>query len=293
MHSKLDRTPVVVHVLLMAAALMCVVPFLLMLISSFTDETALVQNGYSFFPESGSMEAYEYLWNSRDSILRAYGITILTTVLGTALSLSVSTCLAYVMSKRDFPLAKAITIMVVFSVLFHPGLVPAYIFYTRYLSIKNTLFGLLVPRLLMNGIHVLILRTYFSNSVPEALLESARLDGANEFRVFFGIVLPVSSPILATIGFLTAISYWNDWFNSFIYISDADKLSLQGLLNRIILDIQFMSSSEFAGEMGDVMIPSASVRMAIAVIAILPIFAAFPFFQKFLTKGIRIGAVKG
>lgn len=293
MHSKINRTPVLVHVLLVAVTSMCVIPFFLLVISSFTDETALIQNGYSFFPEKLSMEAYQYLWNSKDSISRAYAITFGVTAAGTFLSLSISAGIAYAMSKKDFILAKPITFLVVFSVLFHPGLVPTYIFYTRYLGIKNSLLGLLIPRLMMNGVNVLILRTYFCNSVPEALLESARLDGANEFRTFFGIVLPISKPILATIGFLNAIAYWNDWFNSFIYISDTTKLSLQGLLNRIILDIQFMSSSEFAGELGNFNIPSISVRMAIAVVAVLPIFVAFPFFQRFLTKGIRIGAVKG
>lgn len=293
MHKSRVRTPVSAHVVLMLVALMCLIPFVLLVVSSFTDETTLVQNGYAFFPEKWSMDAYGYMWNSRGSIARAYLISIVVTIVGTVLSLAVTAMLGYAISQDGFKLKKTVTFLVIFATLFHAGLVPTYIMYTRYLSFKDTYLALVFPRLLLSGMNVLIMRTYYRSSVPTALLESARLDGANEFRVFTSIVLPVSKPMLATIGFLNGIAYWNDWFNSFIYISDATKLSIQGLLNRILMDIQFMSSSDFAGEMAAASIPSVSVRMAIAVIAILPVFVAFPFFQKFLIKGISVGAVKG
>jgi len=282
-----------VYVVLLIISLQCLIPFILLFVSSFTEEAALVQKGYSFFPAKWSMDAYQYLWTCRSSIFHAYVISLGITILGTVLSLAVTTTMGYAISQERFCLKRFLTIMVIFSTLFHAGLAPTYIMYARYFSIKNTFAALLFPRLLMTGINVLIIRTFFVNSVPRALLESARLDGANEFQVFFHIALNMAKPMLATIGFLSAITYWNDWFNSFIYINDSAKLSLQGLLNRIILDIQFMASSEFAGEMTGISIPSVSVRMAIAGIAVVPVLILLPFFQKFLVKGISIGAVKG
>ncbi len=287
------NTAVFPHTVLMLVALMCAVPFLLLVISSFTDENALIRGGYSFVPEQWSVSAYEYLWNSRSSILRAYAITAFVTAVGTTLSLAVTAALGYAISQDASSMGRVITGLVIFSTLFHAGLVPTYIMYARYMSIRNSIAALIFPRLLLNGMNVLIMRTYYKNSVPRALLESARLDGASELRVFAHMVLPLSKPMLATIGFLNGIAYWNDWFNSFIYISEAGKLSIQGLLNRILMDIQFISTSEFAGDMASVNVPGVSIRMAIAVIAIIPVLIAFPFFQKFLVKGISIGAVKG
>ena len=290
---KRIKTPFIVHLIMILIVLSCILPFLLLVISSFSSETALVQNGYSFFPKEWSTEAYEYLWKSKDIILRTYLNTAIATAIGTSLSLLVTSTLAYSISQKNFRLRTVFAFMVLFATMFHPGLVPAYIMYTRYLHIKNTFFALIVPRLFLTGMNVLIMRTYFKNSVPYSLIEAARLDGASEVTIFRRIVMPVSKPMLATIGFLTAVSYWNDWYNSFIYISDARKLSIQGLLNQILLDIQFISSADFTGDMASVNVPSVSIRMAIAIIAIIPIFVIFPMFHKYIVKGISLGAVKG
>ena len=293
MKKSFSKTPVWVHIVLISVVLTCILPFLLLVISSFTSETALVKDGYSFFPKEWSIEAYKYLWNSRSSIIRAYINTIIVTALGTAFSLAVTSTLAYSISQRNFRLGQLFTFAVLFATMFHPGLVPAYILYTRYLHIKNTMLALIFPRLFLTGMNVLIMRTYFKNSVPYSLIEAARLDGASEVTIFRKIVLPVSKPMLATIGFLTAVNYWNDWYNSFIYISEAKKLSIQGLLNQILLDIQFISSADFTGDMANVNAPSVSIRMAIAIIAIIPVFVIFPLFHKYIVKGISIGAIKG
>lgn len=293
MKKKRNQASIPVYVVMLIISLLCLIPFLLLFTSSLTDEMTLVQNGYSFFPAKWSLDAYEYLWTSRESIIRSYVISILVTIVGTFLSLAVTTTMGYAISQDKFRLKKFFTMMVIFSTLFHAGLAPTYIMYSKYLSIKNTFWAMIFPRLLMTGMNVLIMRSFFINSVPKALSESARLDGANEFQVFHHVALPMAKPMLATIGFLNGINYWNDWYNSFIYISESSKLSLQGLLNRIILDIQYMSSSEFAGEMASVSVPSVSVRMAIAGIAVIPILILLPVFQKYLVKGISVGAVKG
>ena len=290
---RINKTPLYVHIVLILVSLACLIPFLLLFMSSITDETELLQNGYSFFPKHLSFEAYVYLWKSRKAISRAYLITIGVTGIGTLLSLAATSTLAYSISQKGFKLARFFSVCVIFASMFHPGLVPTYIIYTQYLKIKNTFLALVFPRLFLTGMNVLIMRTFFKNSVSQSLIEAARLDGASELQVFTRVVLPVSKPMLATIGFLTAVNYWNDWYNSFIYVTDTTKVSIQGLLNRILMDIQFLSSSEFVGDMATINIPSVSIRMAIAVVAIIPVFIAFPFFHKYIVKGISIGAVKG
>jgi putative aldouronate transport system permease protein len=180
--------------------------------------------------------------------------------------------------------------------LFNGGLVPTYLLYTQYFDLKNTLLALIVPGLLMNGFNVLLMRTFFITSIPVPVLESAKIDGSGEFRILYAIILPLSLPILATIGLFQTIAYWNDWFNGLIYLTEPKLFSLQNILNRIMSDLQFLSNNSNLGvdaSQGLAKLPGATVRMAIAVIGVLPILVAYPFFQKFFVKGIMIGAVKG
>lgn len=284
------------HVILGLFAAACLIPFALLIVSSLSSEASIIQNGYSFFPTELSLDAYHYLWAHVGELGRAYGITVLITVVGTAVSLAISSMLAYPLSRHDMPLKNFWTFFVFFTMLFNGGLVPTYMVYTQIFDIKNTLFGLLIPGLLMNGFNVLLVRTFFMTSIPSALLEAASIDGASEIKTFYRIVLPLSLPIMATIGLFQAIAYWNDWFNGLIYLTDTRLFGIQTILNKMMTDIQFLTSNSNLASTGAgqaiMELPSTTVRMAIAAIGVLPILIAYPFFQKYFVKGITIGAVK-
>lgn len=283
------------HIILLICSFACLFPFLLLLTSSFTDEQTIIKNGYSFFPEKLSLEAYQYLWRESTAVFRSYGITIFITVVGTAASLAMTSMLAYPISRRDLPLKNTLTFFVFFTLLFNGGLVPTYYLYTQVFELKNTILALLIPTLLMNGFFVLLTRTFFMTTIPPELLESAKIDGAGEIKIFYAIVIPLSTPIMATIGLFQSITYWNDWFNGLIYLTNPKLFSLQNILNRIMTDIQFLSTDPTlsAQAAGSMTLPMASFRMAIVVIGVIPILLAYPFFQKYFVKGIMIGAIKG
>jgi putative aldouronate transport system permease protein len=253
-----------------------------------------VQYGYSFFPKKLSMDAYKYIYIHASKIMRAYGITVFVTVLGTATSLLVTALLAYPLSIKDMPRRKLYTFLVFFTILFNGGLVPLYLVYTQLISVKNTIFALILPILFVRGFYVLIMRAFFMG-IPAALMEAAHIDGAGEFRIFFKIIMPLSLPVLATVGLFICLQYWNDWYNGMIFITDSDLYSIQNYLNRILLDITFLSKTNVSSSQAEIIsrIPKGTVRMALAVIGILPIMIAYPFFQKYFVKGLTIGAVKG
>ena len=286
---------VVSHVIMILASAACIVPFLLLIISSFTDNNTIVQNGYSFFPEKWELEAYRYLLQRSDQILRAYGVTVLVTAVGTTGNLFLTTLLAYPLSRVDLPGRKVLSFLVFFTMLFSGGLVPTYLLYTTYLGVKNTLAGLIVPLLLLNAYWVMIMRTFFQNSIPRAIIESAQIDGASELLIFFKIILPMGKPIIATVCLFAGITYWNDWYNGMIYVTESELFSIQQLLNRMLSDIQFLQSNSSMAGAADYIskIPGTTVRMAIAVVGILPILVIYPFMQNNFVKGIAIGAVKG
>lgn len=284
----------IAHIFLGLFALACILPFVLLVSSSISDESYILQNGYKFFPKELSFEAYAYLWRMSDSIFRAYGITIFITVVGTFFSLVFTMLLAYPLSRRDMPLRNVLAFVVFFTLLFNGGLVPTYLVYTGIFHIKNTIWSLIIPGLFMNGFNVLLMRTFFQNTIDPALLEAARIDGAGEWRVVFSVVLPLSTPILATVGLFQAIRYWNDWMNGLIYLTNTRLYSIQVLLNKTLQDIQVLRTmSVYGAETAYAELPGESIRMAIAVVGILPMLAAFPFFQKYLKKGIALGGIKG
>ena len=296
MYNKAEKSfQAIIHIIMIIISLSCVLPFILLIISSFASEKSIIQYGYSFFPRQFSLNAYRYLGLQANMLLRAYGITVFITVFGTAASLIISTMLAYPMSRKQMPLRRVISFFVFFTLLFNGGLVPTYLIYTSVFHIKNTIWSLIVPGLLTNGFYVLIMRTYFTNNIPEAIIESASIDGAGEFRIFYKIILPLSLPILATIGLFEAVGYWNDWFNGLIYLTNYKLFSIQNVLNRMLTDIQFLSSNNEVASQSSVIanMPTTTVKMAIAVVGAIPILIAYPFFQKYFVKGISIGAVKG
>ncbi|WP_256758090.1 carbohydrate ABC transporter permease [Cohnella sp. WQ 127256] len=282
------------HIVLFLLSLLCVLPFILLFMASITEENTLILNGYNFIPKELSLEAYRYLWDNSSSIFHAYSVTIIVTVIGTSVGLVITSLLAYAASRNDYPLHKVLGFYIFFTLLFNGGLVPTYLLYTQYIDVKNTLFALIIPYLLMNGFNVMLVRTFYITSVPKPLIEAAHIDGAGEWRTFYSIVLPLSVPILATVGLLQTIMYWNDWFNGMIFITDSKYFSLQNVLNTMMTNIEFLSSSNNSN-LSSVMVqvPSTGIRMAIAVIAVIPIFVAYPFFQGYFVKGIALGAVKG
>ncbi len=272
----------------------CIIPFVLLFMASITDENTIIKYGYSLFPKKVSSYAYEYLATNKDSIFRAYGITVIITIVGTFASLLIMSMLAYPISRKDMPFRKSMTFFVFFTMLMNGGLVPTYLVYTRLFNLKNNILALLIPMLLVRAFYVLLMRTFFATTIPDSIIESANIDGASEWLIFFKIVLPLSYPVMATVGLFQAVNYWNDWFNGMIFITDSKLYSIQNLLNRILLDIQFLSTSQFSGTYDFTSnIPKESVRMALAVIGVVPILLAYPFFQKYFVKGLTIGAVKG
>ncbi|MBQ8031007.1 MAG: carbohydrate ABC transporter permease, partial [Butyrivibrio sp.] len=238
------RFQIFAHVVMIILSLTAVVPFVLLVISSFTDNDVLIANGYSFTPEKWSIYAYEYIFKTGNSVLHAYWISICLTVVGTALALSITTLLAYALSKPDLPGRNVFMFLVFFTLLFNGGLVPTYIVYTNMLGIKNSFLALLIPGLLMNGFNVMLMKSYFSSSIPLEILDAAYIDGATEFKTFTKVVLPLSKPIVATIGLFAGIAYWNDWMNGYIYLTKrTDLYSVQNLLNRMMQNIQYLSQN--------------------------------------------------
>lgn len=266
---------IMINAVMLLVVVTVVVPFLLLFMSSITDENTLLVNGYSFFPEKFSLGAYAYIFRSGDKIFRAYGMTVLVTLLGTLVNVTLSALFAYPLSLKNLPGKRGITFFVFFTMLFNGGLVPSYILWSNYIGVKDSIWGLLLPGLLMSAMNVLLIRTYFSTSIPDTLFEAAEIDGAGQMTIFAKIVLPLGKPILVTIGTFSGLAYWNDWTNGLYYITKRTELfTIQNLLNQMVSDLQFLSqnagnvSSDVALELSKV--PSTGVQMAIAFVAILP-----------------------
>lgn len=283
---------IIINTILCLMCVACLAPFVLLIASSFSSETALISGGYSFWPKEFSLEAYEYLLQDA-SVFRAYGVTIVLTAVGTACSILVTTLIAYPLSLSSLPGRGLISFYVFFTMLFAGGLVPTYMMWTQIFHIKNTFAALLIPNLITNGFVIMMMRSYFQANIPGEVLESARMDGANEVYILFKIVMPMSLPILATVGLMSGISYWNDWNNNLYYITEPNLNSIQGLLNRMLTNVQYLKQAATMGSVGSGAVPTTSVRMAVAVLGVVPILCIYPFFQKYFVKGMTIGAVKG
>ncbi|GIP30267.1 ABC transporter permease [Paenibacillus sp. J23TS9] len=285
----------IINIVFIAISFLCLIPFILLVASSVSSEDSIIQNGYTLFPTEFSLESYSYLFKEPAMLIRAYGISIFITVIGTVTSLIVMTLLAYPISRRDMPLRNAISFFIFFTMLFNGGLVPTYLMYTNVFQIKNTLFALLIPGLLVSAFFVILIRTFFTMNIPNEVIESAYMDGASEFKIFARIVLPLSTPVLGAVGLFQLINYWNDWFNGLIYITDSKLYSIQVLLNTILLNAQYLASNtHFVEDMTSADdIPNHGLKMAIAAIGVIPILVTYPFFQKYFAKGLTVGAVKG
>lgn len=281
-----------VNICLIFMALAAILPFLLIVSSSLTDEMELVKHGYRFIPRVFSTYAYDFVFSKNGSyILRAVLITLLLTVCGTGLHLLVAPLLAYPLSRRDFKQARLFTFLVYLTMLFNGGIVPGYIMWTQIFKLKNTFAALVIPGMVFGGFNIMLYKNYFATSIHPSLLEAARIDGAGEWPIYFKIVLPLSLPILATMGLMTGLGYWNSWTNSLYYINDPRLYTLQQLLRNIMENIRAIA--DLAGGTFNIAdIPGNSVRMAMAVIGIVPIMVLYPFFQNAFVAGISLGGVK-
>ena len=266
----------------------------MLVLSSFTDEQEILSSGYTLFPKKWSLDSYVYMIKQGSTIFRAYAISIVVTVVGTAVSVLLTTMLAYPMSRKSFKARNALSFLVFFTMLFNGGVVSSYIMWTNIFHIRDTIWALIIPNYLVTAFNVILVRNYYQNNIPDSLLESAELDGAGEGTIFFRIMLPLAVPTVATVSLFTGLAYWNDWINGLYYINDTGMYGIQNFLIRIMNNIQALKSTAATSGMAvSIELPSSSVRMALAVIGMLPILLIFPFVQKYLIRGVVVGAVKG
>ncbi len=281
-------------IILTILTIITLLPIILIVIASVTEEQTLIADGYSFLPKKWSLDAYLYMMNQGKTIFRAYGVSIFVTVGGTMVSVIITAMLAYPMSRKNFIYRNVLSFFVFFTMLFNGGIVSTYMMYSKYLQIKDTIWALMIPSYLVTAFHVFLVRNYYTNNIPDSLIESAQIDGATEIKIFRRIILPLSVPSIATISLFTGLCYWNDWINGLYYIRDAKYYGIQNLLIKIMNNVEFLKSgaANLIGT-GNMNLPGSSVRMAMAVIGILPIIMIYPFVQKYFIKGVVVGAVKG
>lgn len=280
-------------VVLVAFSLLCIFPLLLVTGSSFTDESTLLRNGYSVIPAKVSTLAFRLILSGSHSMLRAYLVSAIVTIVGTSLALLVGVTAAYALSRKEFRLRKFFNLYVVFTLLFSAGLVPWYLVCVQILHLKGSILALILP-MVVNSFNILLLRN-FLHSIPEEIVESARIDGASEFRIIAGIVVPMATPAIATVGLFYAMAFWNDWWLALLYLDNAPRLyPIQYLLRALVTNSQFLTSSAQSSQiLGGFTLPSEGVKMAACVLAVGPLIIVYPFVQRFFVKGITLGAVKG
>ncbi len=272
-------------------SIFCLIPFILIISGSVTSQSSILTDGYQFIPKEFSLEAYEFLFRVPGDIIRAYGVTILVTALGTFVSLFFTSMAAFALSSRAFRYRNMVSFFFYFTTVFGGGLVPWYIFNIKYLHFKNGLHSLILPTLI-NVTYLLILKSYMKN-IPESVFESARLDGAGDWMTYTRIALPLSKAGLATVGLFTALNYWNDWYAAMLYIDDSKLYPLQYYLNDILNKSQGMAAAAAQAGIPAAQVPSEPVKLAMTVVATGPILLLYPFLQKYFVKGVTIGAVKG
>lgn len=282
---------VICYLVVAIVAIICLIPFLLLISGSFTSEQFIRFNGFSLWPGEFSTEAYSIIFKTPQRIIRAYGVSILITAVGTLLGLFLTALTAYVISRKDFKYRNVLSFFFYFTTLFNGGMVSTYIFYIRYLHLQDSLWALILPGM-FNVFYLLIMRT-FVNTIPFALVESAKLDGAGEWRIFFTIILPLLKSGLATIGLFLALGYWNDWYNAMLFMKTEAKYPLQYMLYAIQQQTQALASIASQAGIQVANLPSNSLKLAMAVVATGPIVILYPFVQRYFIAGITVGSVKG
>lgn len=280
------------YVSLTALAILCIFPFILIISSSLTEESVIVTEGFKLFPTVFSTEAYSILFKYPDQMIRAYAVTITVTTLGTLSGLFLTSMTAYSLSRRDFKWRNQFSFFFFFTTLFSGGLVPWYLMLVNYLHLKDTMFALIIP-LLLNVFYIIVMKSFMSN-IPEAITESAKIDGAGDFLIFMRLIIPLSKPALATIGLFIALGYWNDWYNALLFVSDQKLMPLQYYLYKMLGNMDGMRKAMMgSGAVVTTSLPTEGLKMAMTIVASGPILIAYPFIQKYFVQGMTIGAVKG
>ena len=300
--SRLNRihpaTNFLFNALFLTLALMCFLPIIFILIISLTKNDVIRSDGYQLFlnAQTISADAYTYLWSQRQTILHALWVSVYTTAIGTVLGVILTCVMGYVLSRREHKLNDFLTILIFIPMVFGGGMAASYVVNTQILKLYNTMWVLILP-LAVSSWNVTISRTFFRSTIPDSVIESAKIDGASQLTIFSRIVLPISKPVLATIGLFLAFGYWNDWFQAQLYISDDNLKSLQAMLNNIQGNVEYLTKNPTATLTSTTELkrnmPQESVRMAIAFVVAVPIACIYPFFQKYFISGLTVGAVKG
>jgi putative aldouronate transport system permease protein len=288
-------TNIVFNCIFIILALICIIPVVFVFMISITSEASLTKYGYQLIPREFSAESYVFLWREKDTILRALGVSIFVTGVGSAIGVILTTTMGYVLSRPGYKLNGFLTWLVFIPMIFNGGMIASYVVNTNLLGLKDSIWSLILP-LAVSSFNVIICKTFFRTTIPDSIVESAKIDGATQLNIYTRIVLPISKPVIATIGLFLCFGYWNDWFQSSLYISNTHLLSLQALLNSIQKNIQYLASNPTAGlslQQYKNLMPQEGARMAIAIIIVVPIACAYPFFQKYFISGLTVGAIKG
>ncbi len=288
---------VLFNILFLVLALMCFLPIIFIFIISITKNDVLRREGYQLFvtAETASFDAYTFLWNQKHVILNALVVSVKVTVIGTVLGVMLTCLMGYVLSRKEHKLNGFLTMLVFIPMVFGGGLASSYVVNTQILGLRDNLWVLILP-LAVSSFNVTIARTFFRTTIPDSIIESAKIDGASQWTVFFKIVLPISKPVLATIALFLAFGYWNDWYQSMLYINDTSLKSLQATLDSMQKSLEYLTKNPSAGMTSADLkkaMPEEAVRMAIAFVVAVPIACIYPFFQKYFISGLTVGAVKG
>ena len=288
-------TNLIFNMIFLLLALAAIVPFVLVFMISVSNEETIRLYGYHLIPKKFSLEAYRFLWNERNTMLQSLGISLANTIIGTLISVVLTTSMGYVLSRPQYRLKGFLTYMIFIPMIFSGGMVASFVVNVNILHLRDTIWSMILP-LLLSSFNIVICRSFFKSTIPESVIESAHIDGASQLRIYSGIVMPLSTPVIATMGLFSCFGYWNDWFQASLYISNPKLIPLQTMLMKLQADIDYIASNPAAGislQQYIANMPTNGVRMAIAVVVIMPIACAYPFFQKYFISGLTIGAVKG
>jgi putative aldouronate transport system permease protein len=283
------------NIIFVLGASAAIIPFVFVIMISVSSKQSIAKWGYQFIPKIFSLDAYQFLWNERSTILGSLGISVLVTIVGTILGLILTSAMGYSLSRSEYKLKGFLTWVVFIPMIFGGGMVASYVVNANILNLKDSIWALILP-LSVSSYNIVICKTFFKTSIPDSIVEAAKIDGANQLGIFTRIILPISKPLLATIGLFLSFGYWNDWFQSSLYISNAKLISLQALLNNIQKNVEFLATNPAGGlslQQYKALMPTESARMAIAVLIVVPIACAYPFFQRYFVSGLTIGSVKG
>ena len=297
--SRLNRikpqTNLLFNLLFMFCAMVCIIPVIFVFIISISSEQSIKMNGYRFWPEGFALDAYEFIFKEGRMILQALGVSVTVAVVGTLIGLALTSTMGYVLSRNSYKLNGFLSMVVFIPMIFNGGMISSYVVNTQFLHLKDSIWALILP-LCVSSFNVVIFRTFFKTNIPDSVIESAQIDGASQLRIFTQIALPLSKPMLATIALFLTFGYWNDWFQSSLYITNTKLFSLQALLDHVQRNIEMMAKNPAMGLTMQQYInnmPKEGARMAMAIIIIVPIACTYPFFQRYFISGLTVGAVKG